>query len=166
MKKLLISVIIKAVLMTAIAILAVSTLHDIGLAEEEEYAPLYVTATVLNGRMHPTKRATIEATFYYADELRTTGQISRDHEWIEVYGGESGTVWVAIRYVTERFAPFTVTNENNGKIKIRSRHSGGKLNGYVKHGKSIEIDQVVLGWGHTKKGWVDLEFFIEEVDHL
>lgn len=164
MRKLLISVIIKAVLVAAIAVIAVATLHDIGLAEDEETTPVYVTARILNGRMHPSKRATVEAVFWYGDELQATGAISRDHEWIEVRGGECETVWVCIKYVTERFMPFTVTNENNGRVKIRSKHSGGKLKGYVKHGKSIEIDQVVLGWGHTKKGWVDLEYFIEVVE--
>ena len=166
-KKQLIRMAVLSTLLAAILIGGWAFLYSAGLAEEaeEEYAPLYVTANTLNGRYHPNKRSPIEAEFYYADELKTTGRISKDREWIEVYGGESGTVWVCIKYVTERYAPFTVTNENNGKVKIRSLHGGGKLKGYVQHGKSIEIDRVVLGWGHTKKGWVDLEYFIEEVEH-
>ena len=134
--------------------------------EEKEYAPLYVLADVLNGRSLPTKKAGIEARFDFSDQVQPTGRMSKDREWIEVIGGESGTVWVSSRYVSERFFEFTVTNENNGKVKIRSKIDGGKVRGYVKNGKSIEIDQVVLGWGHCRQGWVDLEYCIEEVDGI
>ena len=123
---------------------------------------MYVIADVLNGRAHPTKKAPVEAVYDYGDQLQPTGRISRDCEWIEVLGGEAGTVWVHVNYVSERFTDFEVTNLNNGKIKIRSKPTGGKLKGYVKHGKTIVIDRVVLGWGHTAKGWVDLEYFVEE----
>ena len=96
-----------------------------------------------------------------------TGRISQDCEWVEVYGGETGTVWVAARYVTERMDGFTVKNLNNGRIRIRAKLGGkGKLKGYVGHGKSIVIDRVVLGWGHCSRGWVDLEYFIEEVERF
>ena len=132
--------------------------------EEKEYAPLYVLADVLNGRSLPTKKAGIEARFDFSDQVQPTGRMSKDREWIEVIGGESGTVWVSSRYVSERFFEFTVTNENNGKVKIRSKIDGGKVRGYVKNGKSIEIDQVVLGWGHCRQGWVDLEYLIVEDD--
>ena len=134
----------------------------ISAAEAEEIGPVYVTASVLNGRAEPTKRATVEAFFDQGDELTPTGRISQDRKWVEVYGGESGAVWVHIDYITERGAPFTMTNANNGKVKIRSKHGEGRVTGYVKHGKSVVIDQVVLGWGHCSKGWIDLDYLIEE----
>lgn len=133
---------------------------------EAEYHPLIVIASLLNGRQWPTKKAKAETFYDFGEQIQPTGQWSRDCEWIEVEGGENGTVWVSYKYVTERMAPFTVTNENNGRIKIRSKPGGGgKLKGYVRHGKSIEIDQVVMGYGHCSKGWVDLEYFVEEVEN-
>ena len=136
-------------------------------AEEQELRPLIVTASGLYGRQHPTKKSQKEALFDYGDRLTPTGRISQDCEWVEVYGGETGTVWVAARYVTERMDGFTVKNLNNGRIRIRAKLGGkGKLKGYVGHGKSIVIDRVVLGWGHCSRGWVDLEYFIEEVERF
>jgi len=145
-------------------VLLAACLAGIGLADGAEYNGLYVTADVLNGRKWPTKKAGIEAVFDYGDLLEPTGRMSKDLEWLEVAGGESGTVWVFAQYVSERIIPFTVTNENNGKVKIRSKPGGGKLKGYVNRGKSVEIDRVVLGWGHCSRGWIDLEYLVEEVE--
>ena len=161
-KRLVIQVLIEAVMVAAVLIMISVLMHNAGLAEEQEYNPLYVVADVLNGRAHPTKKSPVEAIFDYGDKLIPTGKISRDKEWVEVAGGESGTVWVHVNYVSERFTEFTAVNLNNGRIKIRSKIDGGKLKGYVKHGKMIEVDRVVLGWGHTSKGWIDLDYFIEE----
>ena len=132
--------------------------------QAEDMAPLYVTASVLNGRAEPTKKARVEAYFDRGDRLTPTGRISKDRRWVEVYGGEAGTVWVFMEYVTERVAPFEMTNANNGKIKIRSRHGDFRVRGYVGHGKRIRIDQVVLGWGHCSRGWIDLDYLVEEDD--
>ena len=134
----------------------------ISAASAEEYQPVYVTANMLNGRAEPTKKATVEALFDKGDRLQTTGKISKDRKWLEVYGGETGTVWVYLEYVTERVAPFVVTNANNGKIKIRSLPGEGRVRGYVKHGQGIVIDQVIMNWGHCRQGWVDLDYFVEE----
>ena len=135
--------------------------------EELRADPLYVTASVLNGREEPTKKAQISAFFDYGDVVYPTGKISRNGEWIEVQGGEAGTAWVHYKYVTARKQPFTVTNENNGKIKVRSKPGGkGRLRGYIGHGKTIEIDQVINGYGHCKRGWVDLDYFIEEIERI
>ena len=162
MKKLVIRVAIEVVMVAAVVLMVLMMLHESGLAETAEEKPLYVVADVLNGRAHPTKKAPVEAVFDYGDRLTTTGKLSKDREWVEVLGGESGTVWVHVNYVSERFTEFQVINANNGKIKIRSKLMGGKVKGYVNHGKAIWIDRVVLGWGHTSKGWVDLDYFIEE----
>lgn len=152
----LIQIVIAIAALAAVAFI----LHSAGIAEE--YNPLYVTADVLNGRAQPTKKAPAEAIFDYGDRLVPTGKLSKDRNWVQVEGGEAGTVWVSTKYVSERFTEFTVTNENNGKIKIRKTPVDGKITGYVRRGKSVEIDRVVLGWGHCSKGWVDLDYFIEE----
>lgn len=131
-------------------------------AEAEEY--VYVTASVLNGREEPTKKAAVGARFDRGDRLTATGRISRDRKWVEVYAGEAGTVWVYYEYVTEETEPYTATNLNNGKVRIRKLPGGGRVTGYVRKGHSIEIDRVILGWGHCRLGWVDLEYLIVEDD--
>ena len=163
---LLITVLAEALAVALVVLIILSLLTDIGLMEgQDDPEPLYVTAGQLNGRAHPSKMASVEARFDYGDRLTPTGNISRDRKWVEVEGGETGTVWVSIQYVTERFTEFTVTNENNGRIRIHSLPGGGKLKGYIGRGKSVEIIQVVLGWGRCAKGWIDLDYLIEEVDH-
>lgn len=130
--------------------------------EEQTYA--YVMVELLNGRARPSKKSFQEAMFDYGDPLKETGEWSADHKWIEVYGGETGTVWVSIKYVSERKDVFTVRNEAYKRIKIRKTPVSGKITGYLKKGKELEIDSVVLGWGHCSKGWIDLSL-VAEVDN-
>lgn len=122
-----------------------------------------MTAKLLNGRANPRKTSFIEAKFDQGDILQATGDWSEDHHWIEVVGGETGTVWVYADYVSERKKIFTVVNKNYKTVKIRSRPVDGRVIGYVKKGRKIEITQVVLGWGKCKTGWVDL-YYLEEKD--
>lgn len=111
---------------------------------------------LLNGRANPRKKAKIEAIFDEGDELTATGNWSDDHHWIEVIGGETGTVWVYADYVSEYRSYFYIVNQDYKKVKIRSRPFDGKITGYLKKGKMIEVSRVVLGWGKTPKGWIDM----------
>lgn len=120
-----------------------------------------MTVKLLNGRATPSKKAKIEAFFDKGDELTATGQWSDDHHWIEVIGGETGTVWVYANYVSERKAHIFVANENYRKVKIRARPFDGKITGYLKRNKMIEVTNVILGWGKTSKGWIDMRY-VEE----
>ena len=129
-------------------------------AEEIEPTDFYVTASLLNGRAKPSKKSSIEARFDYGDSI-TAIDWSNNHHWIEVNGGETGTVWVWWEYVTERTDEFTATNNNSYKVKIR-QEPGGRLVGYLKPGKTVEIDRVIFGWGHCSKGWIDLDYLTEE----
>jgi hypothetical protein len=160
--KLLLIALLELAVVVAVIVLAISLLQSFGIAEGHD--PLYVTASQLNGRAHPSKKASVEALFDYGDRLTPTGKISKDRKWVEVEGGETGTVWVSVQYVSERFMEFTATNVSNGKVRIHGLPDGGKLNGYLSRGKSVEIVQVVLGWGRCSKGWVDLAF-LEEAEN-
>ena len=57
---------------------------------------LYCTASSLNGRASPSINARVEAHFEYGDELEVIGY---NDNWIEVEGGETGTVFVSANYV-------------------------------------------------------------------
>ena len=111
---------------------------------------------LLNGRAEPSKKATVEARFDKGDALTTTGEWSEDHHWIEVIGGETGTVWVYADYVSERKGYIFVINSEYKKVKIRARPFDGKITGYLKRNKIIDVTNEVLGWGKTKYGWIDM----------
>lgn len=113
--------------------------------------------------MNPRKTGLIDARFDKKDALWATGEWSEDHHWIEVVGGEGGNVWVYADYVSETLKDFKATNERFDKVKIRSRPFDGKITGYLKKGKTVEITQVVLGWGRCKRGWIDMGY-LEEVE--
>ena len=129
-------------------------------SEEVETTPMYVTASLLNGRASPSKKATVEARFDNGDEV-TALWWSGNHNWVEVVGGETGTVWVWWEYLTERTDEFVVWNDYGTKVKIRNRPYGTVI-GYLKKDGELWIDQVIFGWGHSNRGWVDLRYLTEE----
>ena len=128
---------------------------------ENDLHTLYVTASQLNGRASPRKTGFIEMTYERGDILKATGRWSNDHAGIEVLGGESRTVWVNAKYVTERKESFCVKARYYGKFKIRKKPFDGRVVGYFRDDQIVQIDQVVLGWGRTKKGWIDLDNYNE-----
>ena len=129
-------------------------------ANDIESTEMYVTASLLNGRSKPSKKSSVEARFDCNDLVTAVGW-SDNHHWIEVYGGETGTVWVWWEYVTERTDEFVATNDQKYKVKIR-KEPYGRLSGYLKPGKSVNIDRVIFGWGHCSKGWIELDYLTEE----
>lgn len=129
---------------------------------DDSQNPVYVTANRLNGREFPRKTATKVAMWEKNDDLQPTGEWSKTYKWIEVYGGECEKAWVDIRYVSERTEEFVVINLWHNKVKIRKDPVNGKVVGYLRKNKELWIDQVVLGWGHCSKGWIDLSLVYEE----
>ncbi len=131
-------------------------------AEESYEDPVYMTvlASRLNGRARPSKKSFVEAFYDKGDYVKAYGW-SDNHHWIEIAGGETGTVWVWWEYLTERTDEFPVWNGYGSKVKIR-KEPFGKVIGYLKKDAEVYIDQVVFGWGHCSKGWVDLSYLTEE----
>lgn len=126
-------------------------------ATDNTYTQLYVTANLLNGRSNPSKKSTVEARFDKGDVITATGKWSKDHHWIEVIGGETGTVWVYADYVNENDCEYIFAiNSRFKSIKIRTKPFNGKITGYLKKGHPIKVYRVVLGWGKTTKGWIDM----------
>lgn len=123
---------------------------------------LYVTATLLNGRATPSKKATVEARFDKYDIVKATGEWSKNHEWVEVCGGETGTVWCAVKYLSEITQPVIYRNMSQSKIKIRKKPFNGTVVKYLKPNKTIEILQIVNGWGRSKSGWIDISYLVED----
>ena len=155
-------VIFLAVVFLAIILLACALFMNPAIGEGD--AKLLVTASILNGRAWPRTTAKIEAFYDDGEWVDATGKWSDDRKWIEVIGGETGTVWCAMKYLTERPMTFKVINENRSSVKIRKHPVDGAVVGYLKPGKTLKITQVVLGWGKCKSGWVDLDYLVELVE--
>ena len=154
-------------LRVSIALLVVFFLFGSAYASEDSNMEghfVTVTARLLNGRMNPSKGAMKTAFFDKGDSIELTGWWSDDHNWVEVYAGDAGACWVARQYVTERIDSFIVVNHEYDKVKIRRKPSDkGRVSGYLKKGREIEITQVLLGWGKCKLGWIDL-YYVQEED--
>jgi hypothetical protein len=113
--------------------------------------------------MTPSKNAIQVARFDKEDILELTGRWSKDREWVEVVGGESGNCWVYRKYVNEISEPYTVTNTDYKKVKIRKQPwEKSKVVGYLRRGRSVEITKVLMGWGKCKLGWIDL-YYVNEL---
>ena len=133
-------------------------------AKSEEESYVYTVATVLNGRRKPTTKSADIAWFTYGDRLLRTGKWSKDRAWIQVYGGEDNVCWVHTKYVSERTEPFEVCNENNGTVNCRKNPGKGSITGKIRNGETVLISNVIDGYGRCERGWVDLEYLIEEAD--
>ena len=149
------------------AVIAVLLLFGVAYAHEDsnmEGHIAIVTAKLLNGRLNPSKGSMRTAFFDKGDEIELTGWWSDDLNWVEVYAGEAGACWVARQYVTERTEPFMVVNNDYQKVKIRRKPGEkGRVTGYLRKGREIEITQVLLGWGKCRLGWIDL-YYVQEED--
>lgn len=146
--------------MTVVVLIAI-LLPSGGHSESFEHTEVVVTAKLLNGRATPSKKAKVEALFDRGDVLKAYDW-SESHHWIEVEGGETGTVWVWWEYLTEQTEDYSVwINDYGTDIKIR-REPFGRVTGYLKRGKEVVVTQIVLGWGKCDNGWIELKFLTEE----
>ena len=153
---------ILGILVFAVVIFVWFVIPIMAMSEEiDQTTDVYVTAKLLNGRARPSKKSTIEARFDKGDILQAI-YWSDNHHWVEVIGGETGTVWVWWEYINEQKEEYTTWWNNWGsKVKIRKEPFGTVI-GYLKNGGEVDIDRIVLGWGHTSKGWIDLRYLTEE----
>ena len=138
-------------------LLVIDCLFPIGAFAYEE--TLYVMVTELNGRECPNTKCGVEAHFERGDmlapiQLNTNG-------WVEVIGGETGTVWCKAEYVSESESIRKWKNTSGGSVNLRANPScEAKKIGKIKHGRVMRITAEVMGWGYIKdQGWVDLEYF-------
>lgn len=120
---------------------------------------LYCTASTLNGRAEPSKKARVEAQFSYGDEMEVVGYTDN---WIEVVGGETGTVFVSAKYCASSLEKVKYQNTSGGRVIIRESPEGKKKNDWIKANKKVTISAEVDGWGYiADRGWIDLSYFNE-----
>lgn len=113
----------------------------------------------LNGRSQPDKHAAVEARF---DNGAQVESVSVSGGWVEVVGGETGTVWCKAEYLSSFPSGGVVyRNSSGGRVFIRSEPHGAKT-GRVEGNKTVTVQNVVDGWGYIGTGWVDLSYFSKE----
>lgn len=118
---------------------------------------LYCVADRLNGREKPSKNSNIEAHFEYGEELEVVGY---DGDWVEVIGGETGTVFVNAQYVASSLETTKYKNISSGRVIVRDAPNGNKKKDYVKAKKTVTISAVIDNWGYIKnRGWINLDYF-------
>jgi len=138
-----------------------TTAYSEGIYDDEFVGiPVYVTANHLNLRMSPGKTGYVVTTAEKGDILTATGEWSKDYRWIELYHAEYGYLWCDYHYVSEIEEPIKAETLWETPLKIRKQVVNGRVTGYLRRGREIEITQIILGWGKCRVGWIDLEYCI------
>lgn len=110
----------------------------------------------LNGRARPDKHAPVEARF---DNGEAVEALSIQNGWVEVIGGETGTVWCKAEYLSDSQSDSaTYRNTSGGRVFVRNEPSGKKT-GRIDAGKKVTVSRQIGNWGYIGSGWVDLSFF-------
>lgn len=127
---------------------------------EDEYQPLYVMCNNLRGRMRAGKKYEAVTSFDMGMKVMPTGRISEDRQWVEIRTAEFDVVWCNINYLTETTEVLHIYTLWDEGVRIRSKPGGGKVTGTARKNQTLEITQVVMGYGKCSRGWVDMEYFI------
>ncbi len=107
----------------------------------------------LNGRQSPDVHSQKVAWFQNGDVIDV---YEIDGEWALTDGGEYGTCWVNIGFLTtEDAGTYTVTA--NGRVRVRKTPDGDAV-GWLRPGQQVDVLCVVGGWARTGKGWVMAEY--------
>lgn len=121
-----------------------------------ESTTLVVTVDELNGRAEPTTKSSVEMHLYKDDEVTF---VSYTDGWVEIIGGETGTVFCKAEYLSEKDANLgTYKNISGGRVNVRDNIEGKKINSIAAN-KNIEVSSIILNWGYIGNGWVDLQYF-------
>lgn len=124
---------------------------------------VYVVASELNGRSEANRKSSVEACFFRDDELDALGY---QNGWVEVVGGETGTVFCKAEHLTEYDTDARYKNTSGGRVFIHRElgDDSGDVNHAVKNGKCVTITRVLFGYGYMGSGWVELSYFEREDD--
>ena len=121
-----------------------------------DFTTLVVTVDELNGRAEPTTKSNIEMRLYKDDEVTF---VSYDDGWVEIIGGETGTVFCKAEYLSEKDANLgTYKNTSGGRVHVRDSIEGKRISSIAAN-KNVEVSSIILNWGYIGNGWVDLEYF-------
>ncbi|MDD3212105.1 MAG: hypothetical protein PHY64_00400 [Eubacteriales bacterium] len=145
-------------LLALVALLLTVTIYDA--VAETQATPMYVTVSAgswLNGRAKPDAKSSIEARFQRGD---TVDVYEVEGSWARVAGGEDGTVWCCIDYLSDTAPgtePETCTVTANGRVRVR-KTPDGELVRWLQSGDSVQVQCRVDGWAYIGDGYVAEEY--------
>lgn len=113
----------------------------------------------LNGRAKPSTRSEVTMRLYNGDAVEA---VAIHGEWVEVVGGESGTSFCKAAYLNSMKNPTFYTNTSGGRVRVRKSPGDGQGVGWISAGDMIKVTKVIMGWGCTNAGWVDLCYFTQQ----
>ncbi len=147
----------------AIAAITAMVICAIAITASASSTPVYVSASELNGRAEAGMEARVEASFFLGDELEALGF---QNGWVEVIGGETGTVWCKAEHLTEYAVNDTYKNTSGGRVFIHRELGDDSKNARhaVENGRRVTITRVLFGYGYMGSGLVDLGYFEREDD--
>lgn len=142
-------------------ILAVSVLVVVAASRAASAEVLYVCTSGddLNGRARPDPHARVEMHIPNGDSVQA---VSRVEGWVEVVGGETGTVWCAQQYLSSSKEAAKYRNTSGGRVFVRDDVQGAKNGLVVSNNKVVTVRRQLSGWGFIGTGWVDLQYFSKE----
>jgi uncharacterized protein YgiM (DUF1202 family) len=133
-----------------------------GSLAEEQPTQMYVTvsgSSWLNGRSAPDTHSSVEARFAAGDTVDVY-EVSGD--WARVAGGECGTVWCDIRYLSATAPggqPETCTVNADGRVRVRETLDGSTVR-WLRNGDTVQVQCRIDGWAYIGDGYV-LEKYLE-----
>lgn len=110
----------------------------------------------LNGRAAPSKNADIEMRIPNGEKVEA---VSYNVGWVEVLGGETGTVWCKAEYLSSTQEPTEYRNSSGGRVFIRDGIEGVKTGFVVRANDTVWVTREINGWGYIESGWVNLNNF-------
>lgn len=113
----------------------------------------------LNGRAAPSKNADIEMRIPNGDIVEA---VSYSGGWVEVLGGETGTVWCKAEYLSSDQEAAEYRNLSGGRVFIRDGIEGAKTGLVVRANGIVAVTRQINGWGYIGKGWVNLKYFDQQ----
>jgi len=147
------------ILIALVIVLAVLVVIKGSLAEEQPVT-MYIAVSAgswLNGRYAPNQHSSIEARFQSGD---TVDVYEVDGDWARVAGGESGTVWCDIRYLSATVPggqPETCTIHSDGRVRVR-KTPDGTLVRWLNDGDSVTVQCHINGWAYIGDGYVQEQY--------
>lgn len=142
-------------LIALVIVLAVLVAFKGSLAEEQPVT-MYVAVSAgswLNGRYEPDTHSSVEARFQSGDTVDVY-EVSGD--WARVAGGESGTVWCDIRYLSATAPggqPETCTVQADGRVRVRETPDGALVR-WLNDGDTVTVQCHIDGWAYIGDGYV------------
>lgn len=110
----------------------------------------------LNGRAAPSKNADIEMRIPNGEKVEA---VSYSGGWVEVLGGETGTVWCKAEYLSSVQESTEYRNSSGGRVFVRNGIEGAKTGLVVRANGIVTVTRQINGWGYIGKGWVNLKYF-------